>query len=153
MSHKNSAAWFARQDPEFQRAFTYALNHPQHVLRRIKALDAWSKDYELIKAGTQMPPLWRKLPKAAQVKLRRNDRATRMRRAERERFTLADVIARDGWTCGICGGQVDPTLRRPDLDSRSLDHVLPISLGGPHMLANAQLAHLGCNLRKGARFC
>ena len=76
-------------------------------------------------------------------------RRARLAGVESERFTLADVIARDGWRCGVCGGKVDPKVK--GRMGKSLDHVVPISLGGPHTLANAQLAHLGCNSAKGAR--
>jgi 5-methylcytosine-specific restriction endonuclease McrA len=32
----------------------------------------------------------------------------------------------------------------------SLDHVIPLSLGGDHSMANTQAAHLDCNTRKQA---
>lgn len=63
----------------------------------------------------------------------------------------ADVFARDGWTCGLCGEPVDADLPYPHPMSKSLDHVLPLSRGGAHSEANVQLAHLSCNIRKGAR--
>ncbi|MDQ2740400.1 MAG: HNH endonuclease [Actinomycetota bacterium] len=44
--------------------------------------------------------------------------------------------------CGICGLHVD-------LDAMHVDHVVPLSKGGPHVQANLQPAHAGCNLRKG----
>lgn len=53
------------------------------------------------------------------------------------------VYDRDGWCCGIiCRQPVDPALRYPDPMSASLDHVVPLSRGGPHTYANVQLAHL-----------
>ena len=76
-------------------------------------------------------------------------RRARIAGVESEPFTLRDVIDRDGWRCGICGKKVRPESK--GRDRPSLDHVIPISEGGPHTLANAQLAHLGCNARKGAR--
>jgi 5-methylcytosine-specific restriction endonuclease McrA len=33
----------------------------------------------------------------------------------------------------------------------SLDHIVPVSLGGTHTWANVQLAHLRCNVSKGNR--
>jgi 5-methylcytosine-specific restriction endonuclease McrA len=65
-----------------------------------------------------------------------------------ERILLTEVARRDGWTCRLCGGLVDMTLEYPDRASKSLDHRFPISRGGKHVLANVQLAHLGCNLDK-----
>ena len=66
-------------------------------------------------------------------------------------FTNADVYERDGWVCGLCSESVSPDVAYPDPLSASLDHVVPLSLGGAHSLENVQLAHLSCNVRKGAR--
>jgi HNH endonuclease len=54
------------------------------------------------------------------------------------------VIMRDGYVCGLCGGDVDPK-------DVHLDHRLPWSKGGQHTLDNLQVAHSRCNIRKGAR--
>jgi 5-methylcytosine-specific restriction endonuclease McrA len=35
--------------------------------------------------------------------------------------------------------------------SASVDHIIPLVLGGEHSMANVQAAHLVCNLRKGDR--
>lgn len=75
-------------------------------------------------------------------------RRARLAGVESEPFGLEDVIARDGWRCGICGGKVDPKAK--GARGKSLDHIVPVSLGGPHTLANAQLAHMNCNSQKGA---
>lgn len=63
-----------------------------------------------------------------------------------------DRLWRDsGSTCGICGDSIDRDLRHPDPMSPSLDHILPLSMGGAHAQGNVQWTHLVCNLRKGAR--
>lgn len=56
-----------------------------------------------------------------------------------------------GGTCGICAGPIDRRLKWPHPDSPSIDHILPLSMGGAHEQENAQWAHLACNLRKGNR--
>lgn len=61
-----------------------------------------------------------------------------------------DVYERDEWVCGLCAEPVDRTTVWPDPMSPSLDHILPLSKGGHHIMANVQLAHLSCNVRKGA---
>lgn len=81
----------------------------------------------------------------------RQARRARERNALDETFLPGEVYGRDGWTCGICQQPVDPDLRHPDPMSPSLDHIVPLSLGGRHSRANTQLAHLLCNIRKGAR--
>lgn len=68
-----------------------------------------------------------------------------------EDFSPAAVFERDGWVCGICSEPVAQDLAWPHQLSPSLDHILPLSKGGHHTLENTQLAHLQCNVRKGAR--
>jgi 5-methylcytosine-specific restriction endonuclease McrA len=54
------------------------------------------------------------------------------------------IRARDQGRCGICGLAVP-------VDQESLDHIVPLALGGTHEPANVQLAHRVCNSRKGAK--
>lgn len=58
------------------------------------------------------------------------------------------LFLRDGNSCGICHEEVDPKLKYPDRRSASVDHVIPRSRGGADDMANYQLAHLICNIRK-----
>lgn len=62
-----------------------------------------------------------------------------------------EIFERDGWRCGLCGEGIDPAAAYPDPLSASLDHVVPLSLGGHHVPGNVQAAHLSCNVRKGNR--
>jgi hypothetical protein len=64
---------------------------------------------------------------------------------------FADIAARDHWQCQLCGDPVDAAVAWPAAGSPSLDHIEPLSKGGTHELDNVQLAHLGCNIRKGNR--
>lgn len=90
--------------------------------------------------------------KCAQIASRRSGRHAR-RTAERsgdviQMSTLGD---RDGWRCHICGKWV----RRKggnDRMSPSVDHLVPVSAGGPHQWSNVALAHKGCNSARGARY-
>jgi hypothetical protein len=54
------------------------------------------------------------------------------------------VIDRDGYLCGLCGGEVEPT-------DVHIDHIIPVFHGGKDRLENLQVAHSQCNLRKGRR--
>jgi len=63
---------------------------------------------------------------------------------ERTRVDRAAIIKRDGMVCGICGGDI---LYVADID---IDHIIPVSRGGTSGPDNLQVAHRGCNLRKGA---
>lgn len=90
------------------------------------------------------PEPWTEARKAAH-----QARRARKRGADAEVFESLEIFERDNWVCGICGGHVDPGLVWPDPWSATLDHVVPLSKGGPHTRANTQLAHARCNLSKG----
>lgn len=67
-----------------------------------------------------------------------------------ERFDREDVFERDHWQCQDCGiqcNQPDPY----DRTAATVDHVVPLHLGGEHSKANAQTLCLSCNARKADR--
>lgn len=72
-----------------------------------------------------------------------NKRRAARHGVEYEPINRLRVFERDGWVCGICG---DPVAR----EDASLDHIVPMSLGGPHLYPNVQCSHLLCNVRKAA---
>jgi len=52
-------------------------------------------------------------------------------------------------TCGICGNQVDMSLKQGDPMAPCVDHIVPIAKGGhPSSIENLQLAHWTCNRQK-----
>lgn len=58
------------------------------------------------------------------------------------RVSLVKILARDGMVCHLC------TLAIVALDDLHFDHVVPLSRGGEHSMANIKPSHAGCNLRK-----
>lgn len=84
-------------------------------------------------------------------RLAQQRRRARQRSLPTEDFSFDEIASRDGWRCGLCNDPVDRALRYPDPKSPSLDHVIPLAKGGGHTRGNAQLAHLRCNIAKGAR--
>jgi 5-methylcytosine-specific restriction endonuclease McrA len=62
-------------------------------------------------------------------------------------YNAEEIYQRDRGICGLCHKKVAKA-------DRSIDHILPISLGGADAPHNVQLAHLRCNLSKhnSARF-
>lgn len=68
-----------------------------------------------------------------------------------ERFTRNEIMERDGWVCHLCGGNIDRSLRALCGEYGTVDHIIPVSLGGSHTMDNVAAAHLSCNSRKGAR--
>jgi len=84
-------------------------------------------------------------------RLRARRAARRNAVAAGEIIRLADVAHRDGDRCQLCRRKVDMRRAHPDPMSPSLDHIIPLSEGGKHAMSNVQLAHLRCNMSKGAR--
>lgn len=83
---------------------------------------------------------------------RRQRKALERGATKRERVYRKKVYERDSWCCQLCGFPVDPNPSRPtDRHAPSLDHILPLSLGGEHTYDNVQLAHYACNSAKGPR--
>lgn len=61
-----------------------------------------------------------------------------------ERIDRAAIIARDRQTCHLCGERV------PDGEV-TLDHIVPLAIGGEHTSRNLAVAHHSCNSAKGTR--
>ncbi len=81
---------------------------------------------------------------------RKNRRRRALKRgAISEPYTLAEIAKRDRYRCQLCHLKVDMRLSKPHTRSPTIDHVVPLSEGGDDTRANVQLAHLGCNSRKG----
>jgi 5-methylcytosine-specific restriction endonuclease McrA len=66
-------------------------------------------------------------------------------------YTDREIFERDGWRCHLCGGRVDPEVDRRHPDGATIDHLVPISLGGDDEPANVATAHWKCNRDKGTR--
>jgi len=77
--------------------------------------------------------------------MRRNRRA-RNRNAFVSDVNLFEIAERDKWLCQLCGKRVkkEASFKR----QATLDHVIPISMGGMHEPFNCQLAHFDCNSKK-----
>jgi 5-methylcytosine-specific restriction endonuclease McrA len=68
-----------------------------------------------------------------------------------ESFTHAEIGERDDWVCGICQDTnrlVDPQPGAARALSPSIDHIVPVSGGGPHTRTNVRITHLWCNVER-----
>jgi hypothetical protein len=65
-----------------------------------------------------------------------------------ERISPLDVFKRDDWTCWLCHQPVDMSQQHPEPNAPTVDHVIPISKGGPHTMDNVRCAHSICNMKK-----
>ena len=63
--------------------------------------------------------------------------------------TVEALIDRDGASCAYCGGAV--AVSGDFSDKASIDHVVPVSCGGPHTFDNTVVACLPCNMSKNSR--
>lgn len=81
--------------------------------------------------------------------------ATRRKRmlasAKSEPYTRESIFERDVWVCQLCDESIDPEVRWPDSRSASIDHIVPVSLGGDDTPENVQAAHYGCNAGRGIK--
>lgn len=68
-----------------------------------------------------------------------------------EPLTLADIIARDGLNCYICGTQTNPDAHRLSPIKAEVEHVIPLISGGKHEASNLRCACARCNRLKGSR--
>jgi HNH endonuclease len=84
--------------------------------------------------------------------------ASQKRRALLRGTTVRDAFInvwilyeRDHRTCTLCSYPVDHSITWPDKQMATIDHRIPVTLGGEHSYANTKLAHHYCNGVKGNR--
>lgn len=92
------------------------------------------------------------------VRDRRLHRIHKLKRKAAERGVHAErvdpikVFERDRWRCHLCGCKTPRAKRGTyDDDAPELDHVIPLSKGGPHTYANTACACRRCNREKADR--
>ena len=56
------------------------------------------------------------------------------------------------WTCHICNEKINRELRNPHPFAATIDHKVPLALGGQHSWDNVAPAHLRCNQLKGSSY-
>ena len=66
-------------------------------------------------------------------------------------YTDLEIFERDRWRCHLCGKKVDPMADRKAPNGATIDHLLPIALGGRDEPANVACAHNRCNREKRTR--
>jgi 5-methylcytosine-specific restriction endonuclease McrA len=76
--------------------------------------------------------------------------SSRRRRARKlgngcERYQDNHIFERDGWVCHLCSEIIDALLPRNHILGATIDHLIPISLGGADAAENVKAAHNICN--------
>ena len=88
---------------------------------------------------------------------RNRHRAINARRNHKRRaagyasMNINDLALRDGQRCHLCHRKIDLSLSGRATWGPTIDHILPVSLGGTNDPSNLALAHRCCNVRRGNR--
>lgn len=130
LSEKRKAHYAANREAMIQRSKAYRLQHPETV-------KAYDKQY----ARDNPDKIHAKGAKRRAV----------FRNAYVEPISREKVYERDNGICGLCGEKIELRYTAPHPKSLSLDHIVPLTKGGAHIYENVQIAHYGCNSRKGNR--
>lgn len=69
-----------------------------------------------------------------------------------EPVNLSTLFDRDAGRCKICGRKLNLIRKVPHPLSATIDHIVPLCLGGLHEYKNTQLVCFGCNSKKGGSF-
>lgn len=76
--------------------------------------------------------------------------STNRRKAGRPWRRIKNRIRRTATICALCGEPIDTSLRFPHPRSLSVDHIVPVSLGGrEYAHSNVRATHLECNRKRG----
>lgn len=146
---RQQAARWRNQNPGRAKAWYHAkMDDPAFRAKRRESSRAWkSRNPDRVRDRARQ---WRQAH-PERVRAMTAKRRAVIRKAPTaqliDRFAIAE---RDGWRCHICGKSIPKDSRAPDPKSLTLDHLVPISQGGPHTKDNVAAAHLRCNIRRGA---
>lgn len=61
------------------------------------------------------------------------------------------ILRKTATICALCGMPLDKSLKYPHPMSTSIDHIIPVALGGKSTMDNLQATHLVCNKEKGTK--
>lgn len=123
-----------KADRQIARAFCRAFR----VLARPTRKEEIARIVERQRERRHTDPAYWAARKALKIRRERAKRETQV-----TPVSIHRVAERDHWKCAICSGAVTRA-------NWSLDHVIPLSKGGPHTYENVVLAHRGCNSSRGA---
>ena len=137
------ATAFRRDHPDRVKAYnaTYYAKHREKKRAASAAYDVKHKEKRRAAAAAyaQTNPKRREIWCATQARRRSRVRAQFVAPIDRPA-----IYKRDNGCCHICGKHVKQT-------EMSIDHLIPISHGGPHAPWNVGLAHTPCNITRGNR--
>jgi 5-methylcytosine-specific restriction endonuclease McrA len=71
--------------------------------------------------------------------------------AKGEKIDHLALFEAHNWICYVCKEQIDRRLRHPNLMAATVEHILPLALGGKHVWANCAPSHAKCNFERGTQ--
>lgn len=107
-----------------------------------------SYDFECVECGTFVKRSYSE--KSIKPNRRLCTECSARRYRDHRKFREA-VIVSGSAECGICGELIDLTLEWPAPGSLTIDHIVPLVIGGSNEERNLQPVHQICNFRKGPR--
>lgn len=129
------------------RVRAWALANPGRVVKRA---NRWQRKHKGRKQDIRRAYVVRKRPI---IRARAAEACALARGAEWSAgpILLDDVHRADAGTCALCLGDVPAPGAVPpnDPSAPTADHVVPVTLGGPHSIDNIRLAHRSCNSKRG----
>lgn len=146
-AHETNKAWReANREHDKQRQRDWYADHPEYFAEKYAANR--DKIRESYRARRREHPAydaeknreWRKANPEAWARI---NRANQKRRREGGVIDRDVIIARDGMVCHICGEIIG------SMAELNMDHVIPLSKGGPNTPENVKPSHAICNARKG----
>ena len=81
----------------------------------------------------------------------KSTRRARKRGAHHVPYRRIDIFIRDDWRCHICGKRTRRDVRAVHALAPTIDHLVPLSKGGPDSPENVACAHFVCNAVKSDR--
>ncbi|MGX6605663.1 HNH endonuclease [Micromonosporaceae bacterium Da 78-11] len=93
------------------------------------------------------PDAWRDIVQRAN-----RARRVRLNGVESEPYNRMDIFIRDKWTCQLCKKKINKRYTGRQSLAPSIDHQIPLALGGADKPSNVVTAHFGCNSAKRARY-
>lgn len=87
----------------------------------------------------------------AQRRIERDKRRATKRNAFVQNVHRKKVFEADGYRCHLCGKKTDKTKHVPHPKAPTIDHIIPLALGGTHEPVNCRTACFRCNSSKSHR--
>lgn len=136
------------------RAAYYAANKEKwkgYAAKRREARQAYARRW-----AKENPEKRREIERRSRQKNLENRQANNRKRQQmlagvaQELYTWQEIFIRDVGVCQICK---EPVIERNRMHrlGPTIDHIVPLSLGGSDTRGNVQLAHRSCNCRKSNR--